>query len=139
MVILDPWLEPLPIPGPAPFTAAPPSSAGTTLEEDINSSIYSAASNVVKDIETKPHPRILVINSETFTIWKDHYARLQEVVAQWEPNGGQILTISKTFSLCNVLSQANFSVQLDRYTYLFQTSRFSHLFVRERLVTYWKL
>lgn len=39
------------------------------------------------------HPRVLVINSETFTLWKDHFSRLQEVVSAWEPDGGRILTI----------------------------------------------
>jgi len=27
---------------------------------------------------------MLVINSETFTLWRDHFARLQEVVSTWE-------------------------------------------------------
>lgn len=39
------------------------------------------------------HPRMLVVNSEAFTVWKDHYERLREVVAGWEPHGGRILTL----------------------------------------------
>lgn len=50
------------------------------------------------DLDMKlPRPRMLVINSEAFTLWKDHYARLQKVVAEWEPQGGHILTIRACF------------------------------------------
>ncbi|KAF8914180.1 platelet-activating factor acetylhydrolase, isoform II-domain-containing protein [Gymnopilus junonius] len=94
-IILDPWLEPLPSPGPVP------SSLNTTgeivkLEESVSSS-FQAAGGSYPDVNhektSSQHPSVLVINSETFTLWKDHYARLQEVVAGWEPQGGHILTI----------------------------------------------
>lgn len=54
--------------------------------------VISSRENDLAALEVS-HPRMLVINSETFTLWKDHYARLQEVVAGWEPHGGKILTL----------------------------------------------
>lgn len=59
------------------------------------------------------HPRMLVINSETFTVWKDHFARLQKVVAGWEPQGGRLLTLgmSLPFDWCySSVSHEPFSV-----------------------------
>lgn len=38
-------------------------------------------------------PRLLVLNSEIFTLWKDHYSRLQDVVNSWEPQGQRIMTL----------------------------------------------
>ncbi|PPQ64631.1 hypothetical protein CVT24_008368 [Panaeolus cyanescens] len=82
-VMLDPWLEPLPSPGPAPFSCQ--------SDEQEVTKVMSSAGDELKPLPI--HPRMLVINSETFTIWKDHFARLQEVVAHWEPNGGHIMTL----------------------------------------------
>ncbi|KJA29853.1 hypothetical protein HYPSUDRAFT_127126 [Hypholoma sublateritium FD-334 SS-4] len=94
-VILDPWLEPLAIPGPVPFEfPSPPTS--DSIGESGSSSLEAATVAPVAsmDLDTKlPRPRMLVINSEAFTLWKEHYARLQKVVAEWEPQGGHILTI----------------------------------------------
>ncbi|KAF8897699.1 platelet-activating factor acetylhydrolase [Infundibulicybe gibba] len=69
-LILDPWLEPIPSPGPTPL---PP---GPSPRE-----------------KTQKLPRMLVINSETFTLWKDHFARLRDVVLSWEPEEKRILTL----------------------------------------------
>jgi len=55
-LVLDPWLEPLATPGPAPHVEATRDSRA---------------------------PTILVINSEEFTLWKDHFDRLQDVVRTW--------------------------------------------------------
>lgn len=63
-LILDPWLEPIPSPGPRP-----PQGPGDVL------------------------PQLLVINSEKFSLWKDHFARLIGVVQAWEPEKRRILTI----------------------------------------------
>lgn len=92
-IILDPWLEPLPSPGPVPLGSSP-SSRINAAEEVVNSEamVISSRENDLAALEVS-HPRMLVINSETFTLWKDHYARLQEVVAGWEPHGGKILTL----------------------------------------------
>ena len=59
-VALDPWLEPLPTPGPTPFHIA----------------------SSLKDQPVDP-PKLLVINSESFTLWKSHFARLQALVRTW--------------------------------------------------------
>ncbi|KAJ7068452.1 platelet-activating factor acetylhydrolase, isoform II-domain-containing protein [Mycena amicta] len=61
-LVLDPWLEPLPSPGPIPTHA--PSSL-----------------------------RLLVINSQFFTLWKDHFTRVLEVVKTWDTDAGKLLTL----------------------------------------------
>ena len=34
-------------------------------------------------------PQVLIINSEEFTLWRDHFARLQDIVREWrQPNLG---------------------------------------------------
>ncbi|KAG6821565.1 hypothetical protein H0H93_000074 [Arthromyces matolae] len=38
-------------------------------------------------------PQMLVINSEAFTLWKEHYTRLENVVKAWEPNARRLLTL----------------------------------------------
>ncbi|KAF8204697.1 platelet-activating factor acetylhydrolase, isoform II-domain-containing protein [Pholiota molesta] len=98
VVILDPWLEPLPSPGPVPIGKTTPSPNGTVTDASFRSSLEKTVSlaSQTAGIETDTHishPRMLVINSETFTLWKDHYARLQEIVAGWAPEGGKIMTI----------------------------------------------
>jgi len=97
-IILDPWLEPLPSPGPVPLGNAPTSSiiAAEELAKSEEATAISPPEDVLETLEVSTPPRMLVINSETFTIWKDHYARLQEVVAGWEPRGGRILTLGMT-------------------------------------------
>ncbi|KAF8165535.1 platelet-activating factor acetylhydrolase, isoform II-domain-containing protein [Crassisporium funariophilum] len=94
-VILDPWLEPLPSPGPVPLPKEIHSN-GIDAVQSMMTSLEGTnlSSNKNNNIDNGSiHPRMLVINSETFTVWKDHFARLQEVVAGWEPQGGRIMTI----------------------------------------------
>ena len=64
-LVLDPWLEPLPSPGPAPYSNPTPSSG---------------------------HPKLLAINAEGFTLWTEHFKRLEEVVPAWPESA--LLTIS---------------------------------------------
>jgi len=64
-LVLDPWLEPLPSPGPLPHRRF--------KEESV--------------------PSILVINSERFTLWKDHFDRLIEVGKSWTEGRWELLTI----------------------------------------------
>lgn len=61
-VALDPWLEPLPGPGPAPYHVEA-SLGGPT---------------------PRAPPQLLVLNSEYFTLWRDHFARLQDVLRAWD-------------------------------------------------------
>lgn len=91
VVILDPWLEPLPSPGPTPFVR-PEGPGMPPISTDVDYIQESLKSSLTDKLDS-PHPRMLVINSETFTLWKDHFARLQEVVSGWEPHGGRILTL----------------------------------------------
>ncbi|CAE6405244.1 unnamed protein product [Rhizoctonia solani] len=58
VVLLDPWMDPLPLPGTLPIT-------------------YEA------------RPPLLIMNSEGFTLWKEHFAVLQEVVSDWRNSGGE--------------------------------------------------
>ncbi|CUA70329.1 hypothetical protein RSOLAG22IIIB_00686 [Rhizoctonia solani] len=57
VVLLDPWMEPLPLPGTLPVA-----------------------------YETRPS--LLIMNSEGFTLWKEHFAMLEQVVADWRKSGG---------------------------------------------------
>ncbi|KAJ3538581.1 hypothetical protein NM688_g6497 [Phlebia brevispora] len=60
VIALDPWLEPLPSPGPAPLR--------------VESSFSS---------QPRLPPELLVINSETFTLWKEHFPKLEDIVNIW--------------------------------------------------------
>lgn len=92
-LILDPWLEPIPSPGPCP----PPQGPGDAL------------------------PQLLVINSEKFSLWKDHFARLISVVRAWEPEKRRVLTILRSqhesfsdFPLLPLVSRRPARVVMDR-------------------------
>ncbi|RXW25242.1 hypothetical protein EST38_g592 [Candolleomyces aberdarensis] len=109
-IVLDPWLEPLPAPGPVPVGKAKNGkqnmvengSEGPSPQTSVNEVVDSVKSTLEEnsiverssgDDAVSPHPRMLVINSETFTVWKDHFARLQEVVKGWEPEEKSIITL----------------------------------------------
>lgn len=90
-IVLDPWLDPLPSPGPIPFSK-------NVLSDEVKPEAIDTLTGTLTELPHKPgtastHPRLLVINSEAFTVWKDHFGRLQKVVSAWEPDGGRILTI----------------------------------------------
>lgn len=89
-IVLDPWLEPLPTPGPVPFSMS--SSPEISESEAAVKEHAISSSDSSTQIGSAP-PRMLVINSEQFTVWKDHYARLKEVVVGWEPKGGRLVTL----------------------------------------------
>ncbi|KAF8681161.1 Platelet-activating factor acetylhydrolase, isoform II [Rhizoctonia solani] len=57
VVLLDPWMDPLPLPGTLPVA-----------------------------YETRPP--LLIMNSEGFTLWKEHFEVLQQVVFDWRKSGG---------------------------------------------------
>jgi len=63
-LVLDPWLDPLPSPGPV-------------LSTDRQSPSMC--------------PKLTVINSEGFTLWEDHFKRVEEMVPEWP--GSTLLTI----------------------------------------------
>ncbi|QRV87493.1 hypothetical protein RhiJN_15511 [Ceratobasidium sp. AG-Ba] len=62
VVLLDPWLEPLPLPGtlPVAYTDRPP---------------------------------LLIMNSEGFTLWKDHFQALQDLVKDWRHQKQECATL----------------------------------------------
>jgi platelet-activating factor acetylhydrolase len=74
-VALDPWIEPLPSPGPVPYL--PPANAADTAQSERISS----------------RPQLLVINGEGFTLWNEHFERLQLIMQTWEPKGNRLLTV----------------------------------------------
>ncbi|KAL4076150.1 platelet-activating factor acetylhydrolase [Scleroderma citrinum] len=43
----------------------------------------------------KAPPRVFIINSEQFTLWKDHFQLLTDLVESWEQGQGQLVTIGK--------------------------------------------
>uniref|UniRef100_A0A0W0EZD9 1-alkyl-2-acetylglycerophosphocholine esterase n=1 Tax=Moniliophthora roreri TaxID=221103 RepID=A0A0W0EZD9_MONRR len=71
-LIYDPWLEPLPLPGPVPL-----SSSGIKADP---APLFSKSSSSGPEFSL---PKMLVINSESFTLWKDHFTRLEGVVQKW--------------------------------------------------------
>ncbi|KAF8663408.1 hypothetical protein AX16_000980 [Volvariella volvacea WC 439] len=91
-LVLDPWLEPLPTPGPVPIS---------TLQQKPNANIQlNSLSDKTFDDQPLLNegkrlglPRMFVLNSEVFSVWKDHFQRLKEVVEAWEPAGGRIVTL----------------------------------------------
>ncbi|KAF8076569.1 platelet-activating factor acetylhydrolase, isoform II-domain-containing protein [Lyophyllum atratum] len=91
-LILDPWLEPLPLPGPVPLlrTLSSLSDKSASTADSLNRTGDQALDDPSCHSQL---PQILVINSETFTLWKDHYTRLQDVIKAWEPQGRRILTL----------------------------------------------
>ena len=82
---MDPWLEPLPSPGPVPlsvFNHAPDEKEGSPAD----------SFNVP----------MLFINSEQFTVWKVHFKRLLSLVEEWTAAADKInpalLTLGKVGS-----------------------------------------
>ncbi|KAF9268144.1 hypothetical protein L218DRAFT_892916 [Marasmius fiardii PR-910] len=73
-LIYDPWLEPFPTPGPIPKALPQPA--------------HLNPSQSFSDV-----PRMLVINSEPFTLWKDHFPQLQTAVHKWGPQAKLITLI----------------------------------------------
>ncbi|KAK7061916.1 SCF E3 ubiquitin ligase complex F-box protein GrrA [Favolaschia claudopus] len=83
-ILYDPWLEPLPSPGPTPTSSVPElSKAESGLE---NGALAQKANGRLLE-------QMLVINSQVFTLWTVHFTRLAEVVKAWEPNGRRLLTL----------------------------------------------
>ncbi|KAG1755516.1 platelet-activating factor acetylhydrolase, isoform II-domain-containing protein [Suillus lakei] len=92
-LILDPWLEPIPSPGPCPLPQGP----GDAL------------------------PQLLVISSENFSLWKTHFARLISVVQAWQPEKRRVLTILRSqhdsfsdFPLLPLVSRRPARIIMDR-------------------------
>ncbi|KAK0206350.1 platelet-activating factor acetylhydrolase, isoform II-domain-containing protein [Desarmillaria ectypa] len=77
-LIFDPWLDPLPLPSPGRLSEDTKSSEVTCFEEAMKHKISL--------------PMLLVINSEKFTLWKEHFGRLENIVRFWGADGS-LLTL----------------------------------------------
>jgi platelet-activating factor acetylhydrolase len=66
-LVLDPWLDPFSSPGPGPIKR---SNKGN----DVNGAVEDVDAGAPHD-ETDKFPRMLIINSEGFTLWTDHFTR----------------------------------------------------------------
>jgi platelet-activating factor acetylhydrolase len=63
---------------------------------------------------------MLVLNSDRFTLWEDHFERLKGVVEAWEPEGRRVLTLVHAehssfsdFPLLPILRRNNAQVLMD--------------------------
>lgn len=94
IIVLDPWLDPLPSPGPVPYVTPSPAQDGVaSLQLSISENAPLHNHGSFKPTSPKGQPKMFVINSEAFTLWKDHHTRLEEIMATWEPRGPRIATI----------------------------------------------
>jgi platelet-activating factor acetylhydrolase len=91
---LDPWLEPLPSPGPAPYTES--STATSAKPFSSNSQDTVVDRQQLRNSRPIRTPRMLVIDSEGFTLWQDHFVRLKNVVETWEQESGKLLTLGES-------------------------------------------
>ncbi len=74
-MIHDPWLDPIPSPGPTPLD-------DYKVVSDITPSASSEETLAVEE-QAKSLPDLLVINSQGFTLWDEHFERLRSVVNAW--------------------------------------------------------
>lgn len=99
MVVLDPWLDPLPTPGPVPYSTPVDqslediASAGASMQGSFEGTAVGDSDINLSRLNQYPYPKLFVINSEAFTIWTDHFTRLQEIVNVWEPQGRRLATL----------------------------------------------
>ncbi len=78
MLIFDPWLDPMPLPSVEPLGEDHNSLEGVYFEDAMKRKVSL--------------PRLLVINSEKFTLWKEHFDRLENIVRSWSADGS-LLTL----------------------------------------------
>lgn len=101
-LIHDPWVEPFttgnPIPysnsyssEPSPLTTSSPSSPGGS-STDVSTATLCATPTPDEKTNAST-PRMLVLNSEAFTLWEGHFERVLDVVRAWEPAGRRVITM----------------------------------------------
>ncbi|KAF7967934.1 hypothetical protein HWV62_32517 [Athelia sp. TMB] len=132
---LDPWLEPLAasFPGPLPDepTLLTDATTSTATVNDASPTVSDAA--VAQHLKPAPQngqPRMLVLNSEGFTLWTAHFERLRGVVRAW----GRVLTLVRAehisfsdFPLLPLLRRARGAALMDR------TVELAHAFLGGRV------
>ncbi|KAK0224629.1 platelet-activating factor acetylhydrolase, isoform II-domain-containing protein [Armillaria nabsnona] len=79
-LIFDPWIDPLALPSPG------------YSSEDLKSSKAISFEDAVR--RKSSLSRLLVINSEKFTLWKEHFERLENIVRSWGADG-RLLTLGR--------------------------------------------
>jgi platelet-activating factor acetylhydrolase len=124
-LILDPWIEPIPSPGPAPLSDRNLNISPEGSPEQTTASTGSLSESTAKGSGTlmqdsRSLPRMLVLNSDRFTLWKDHFERLKDVVEAWEPEGQRVLTLVRAehasfsdFPLLPILRRAGAQIVMD--------------------------
>lgn len=96
-LLLDPWLEPLPTPGPQPYLkAGSDKGIATSVRSSLDDTMDGGESESQIKEQNLALPRLLVINSEFFTLWKDHFSRLRDIVKSWQPGSGNIITLVRS-------------------------------------------
>ena len=97
-LILDPWLEPLPSPEPSPYSSRssdPQPEPTTPTSYSSESTLEESQAETLDVFKSRSLPHMLVLNSDPFTLWDEHFARLKGVVAAWEPEGRRVLTLGE--------------------------------------------
>jgi platelet-activating factor acetylhydrolase len=89
VLLYDPWLEPLSSPGPTP-TPSSSFSEPSNCEGTVPASVLKP--------NGRPPEKMLVINSQVFSLWTVHFTRLVDIVNAWEPQGRRLLTLSAFLS-----------------------------------------
>ncbi|KAG8745764.1 hypothetical protein FRC10_007025 [Ceratobasidium sp. 414] len=77
VVLLDPWLDPLPLPGTLPVAYG-------------------------------DRPPLLIMNSEGFTLWKEHFEMLEQLIADWRRQKDECATLTFTTPAISVRSKHHF-------------------------------
>jgi len=85
-------MDPFPSPGPVPITASQKDNdMQSVINENVTANGNGAINNGIDRL-----PRMLVINSEGFTLWTDHFARLESAVKAF---GAKLVTLGERYYL----------------------------------------
>ncbi|KAK0191153.1 platelet-activating factor acetylhydrolase, isoform II-domain-containing protein [Armillaria mellea] len=119
MLIFDPWLDPMPLPSVEPLSEDHNALEGVYLEDTMKQKISL--------------PRLLVINSEKFTLWKEHFDRLENIVRSWGADGSLLTLVRarhESFSDFPLLPWVRNKTSLQ---FMKSISRLSNAFLDNRL------
>lgn len=105
MLLLDPWLDPLALPGPVPDSSSTRERGSEEVEgeteEEVESEVQGAMAQTQARIQAqdadadeglRPEntetkittlPPLAVMNSERFTLWDEHFTKLRGVADRW--------------------------------------------------------
>lgn len=77
-LVHDPWLDPIPSPGPTPLE-----QYKVSMGKQVSSSSQETLVVNNKTDQESSLPELLVINSQAFTLWDEHFNRLRKVNEAW--------------------------------------------------------